>query len=220
MATSCKYYYGKLFAHLAGALTVSAVSAETSNIGTKIYGNTSVLVQFLVNLAIMLLLLQGVFMTKPGGVPKYVFFIALAFWFGQLLQPYIRGLEEKGTLTEVLAMTAGVFGGMMALGFYDSMNILGFGSYLLAGLIGLIIVRFAVYALGTPEEKQKSIKWLNMFGVALFALFTAYDIQVARVGAALCRLAQRKLKMDPDYPAMSLSLYLDFVNIFVNMDGD
>jgi hypothetical protein len=220
MATSCKYYYGKLFAHLAGALTISAVSAETSNIGNTIYGNTSVLIKFLANLAIMLLLLQGVFMTKPGGVPKYVLFIALAFWLGQLIQPYVRHLEDKGTLIEVLAMTAGVFGGMMALGFYDSMNILGFGPYLIAGLIGLIIVRFAVYALGTPEEKQKSIKWLNMFAVALFAVFTAYDVQVARVGAAFCRIAQRKLKIDPDYPVQSLGLYLDFLNIFVNMDSD
>ena len=74
---SCKNYFGKVFAHLAAALAISAASAETSNIGSTIYGNASVLKQFLGNLAIMLGLMFGVFLTRPGGVPKYAFFIAM-----------------------------------------------------------------------------------------------------------------------------------------------
>jgi len=220
MAPSCTNYYGKLFAHLAAALAVSAVSAETSNLGSQMYGNSSDLVQFIGNLAIAFGLVYGTFRTKPGGIPKYAFFFALAFWLGQIIKPYVKKLEDKGSLTEILVLTTGVFVGMMALGFYDSMNILGFGPYLFAGLVGLIFARLILFALGTPEEKQKGVKWLNMFGVALFALFTAYDVQVARVGAAFCRIAQRKLKIDPDYPAQSLGLYLDFINLFVNMGDD
>jgi FtsH-binding integral membrane protein len=99
------------------------------------------------------------------------------------------------------------------------MNLLGFGPYLIAGLIGLIIARVAVHALGTPEEKAKGVPWLNTIGVALFAVFTAYDIQVLRVFAKRCKTL-KKAKIEPDYPKQSLNLYLDFIYIFLNMDSD
>jgi FtsH-binding integral membrane protein len=217
---NCKNYFGKVFAHLAAALAISAVSAETSDIGSTIYGNASVLMKFLGNLAILLGLMYGISITRPGGVPKYVFFIAFAFWIGQVLKPYVDRLDANGALTRTLVLTTGVFVGMMALGFYDSMNLLGFGSYLMAGLIGLIAAQMLLLALGTPEEKRKGIQILNVVGVALFAVFTAYDVQVLRRNAKFCSKTQKNLKMDPDYPAESLGLYLDFVNLFTRLGDD
>ena len=204
---------------MAAALAVSAVSAETSNIGATMYGNSSVLIKFLGNLAIMLGLLFGMYATKPGSIPKYLLFGAFAFWIGQVVKPYVIHLQDRGTLTRVLVLTTGVFVGMMALGFYDSMNLLGFGPYLMAGLLGLIVAQMLLLALGTPAEKRAGFKLLNFFGVALFAAFTAYDVQVLRDGAKGCRSVQKKFKRDPDYPVESLGLYLDFINIFVRMGG-
>ena len=217
---SCNNYFGKLFAHLAAALAVSAVSAETSNLGATMYGNSSALVKFIGNLAILFGLLLAIPAVKPGSVTKYVLFGALAFWIGQVLKPYVVKLQDKGTLTRVLILTTGVFLGMMALGFYDSMNLLGFGPYLMAGLLGLIVAQLLLLALGTPAEKKAGFKLLNFFGVALFAAFTAYDVQVLRAGAKACRTMQKKFKMDPDYPTESLGLYLDFMNLFVRLGGD
>ena len=214
---SCKYFFGKVFAHLAGALAVSAVSAEYSNLGQQLLGGTSLLVNTLLSLGILLGLLFGTQMTKPGGFAKYGFFIAFAFWMGQSLKPYVDRLQDKGTLTRVLTLTAGVFGAMTALGFYDSGNFLGLGPYLFAGLIGLIIAQLLVLLLGTPEEKRKGIQWLNLIGVAIFSLFTAYDIQVLRVNAKLCRSGKN---VQPDYPVESLGIYLDFINLFVRLDED
>lgn len=217
---SCDYYFGKVFAHLAAALAVSAISAQSSNIGTTMYGDTSKLLQFLGNMAILLGTLYGIYATKPGGIPKYALFLFFAFWMGQIIKPYIVNLQDKGTLTRVLILTTGVFVGMMALGFYDSMNLLGFGPYLFAGLVGLIAAQLLLLAFGTPEEKQKGLKWLNLFGVALFAVFTAYDVQVIRAGAGSCRRSQKKLRVDPDYPVESLGLYLDFINLFTRLGDD
>lgn len=214
---SCNNYFGKLFAHLAAALAVSAVSAETSNIGTTMYGNSSILIKLLGNLTIMFGLMYGMFITTPGSLAKYVIFAAFAFWIGQIIKPYVIHLQDKGTLTRVLILTTGVFLGMMALGFYDSMNLLGFGPYLFAGLIGLILAQLLLLALGTPEEKKAGFRFLNFFGVALFAALTAYDVQVLRSGATACRTMQKKYKMDPDYPVESLGLFLDFINLFQNM---
>lgn len=211
---SCKYYFGKVFAHLAGALAVSAASAEYSNASEKLLGGTSVLIHTLISLAILIGLLFGTQLTKPGGFAKYAFFIAFAFWIGQTLKPYVEHLQDKGTLSRVLTLTTGVFAAMTALGFYDSGNFLGLGPYLLAGLLGLIIAQVLVLVLGTPEERRKGIQWLQLIGVALFSLFTAYDIQVLRVNARLCKTGKN---MQPDYPVESLGIYLDFINLFVNM---
>jgi FtsH-binding integral membrane protein len=214
--SSCKYFFGKVFAHLAGALAVSAASAEYSNLGAELLPQSSVLIKFVVNLVIGLGFLYGVLLTQPGGFAKYGFFLAFAFWVGQVLKPYVERLQDKGTLTRVLTLTTGVFVAMTALGFYDSGNLLGLGPYLLAGLIGLILAQILLLALGTPEEKKKGIQWLSMFGVALFSLFTAYDIQVLRVNARLCKVGKNS-RFQPDYPVESLGIYLDFINLFSNM---
>jgi FtsH-binding integral membrane protein len=216
--SSCKYFFGKVFAHLAGALAISAASAEYSTLGAQLLPQSSVLVKLVLNLALLFGLLYGTQVTQPGSIPKYAFFIALAFWVGQILKPYVERLQDKGTLTRILILTTGVFAAMTALGFYDSGNFLGLGPYLLAGLIGLILAQVLVLAFGTPEEKRKGIQWLNMFGVALFALFTAYDIQVLRVVARRCRRGNKSV-FQPDYPVESLGIYFDFINLFVKM-GD
>jgi len=217
---SCDYYFGKVFAHLAAALAVSAISAGTSNIGATMYGDASKLLKVLGNMVILIGTAYGIYATKPGGIPKYALFLFFAFWVGQVMKPYVLQLQDKGTLTRVLILTTGVFVGMMALGFYDSMNLLGFGPYLGAGLLGMIVAQLLLLAFGTPEEKQKGLKWLNLFGVALFAVFTAYDVQVLRAGAGSCRTAQKKLRVDPDYPVESLGLYLDFINLFARLGDD
>jgi FtsH-binding integral membrane protein len=219
MPPSCKYFFGKVFAHLAGALAVSAASAEYSNLSEQLLGGTSLLIHTLISLAILIGLLFGTQLTRPGGFAKYGCFIAFAFWIGQTLKPYVAHLQDKGTLTRILMLTAGVFAAMTALGFYDSGNLLGLGPYLLAGLLGLIIAQALLLALGTPEEKRKGIQWLHLIGVALFSLFTAYDIQVLRVNARLCRTGKNS-PFQPDYPVESLGIYLDFINLFVNMGGD
>lgn len=217
---SCDNYFGKIYAHLGVALAISAISAETTDIGDTMYGNTSELVKFILNLVILFAAMYGIYITKPGGIPKYLFFGFFAFWIGQLIKPYVNRIQDKGTLTRVLVLTTGVFVGMMALGFYDKMNILGLGPYLFAGLIGLIFAQLLVLVLGTPEEKRKGIQWLNIIGVALFAVLTAYDIQVLRASAASCKTLQKKFKIQPDYPRDSLGLYLDFINLFVRMDDN
>lgn len=203
---------------MAGALAISAASAEYSNLGEQLLGNSSLLIKIIVNIAVAIGLLFAVQMTAPGSLFKYPLFIAFAFWTGQALKPYVERLEDKGTLTRVLILTSGVFAAMTALGFYDSGNFLRLGPYLLAGLIGLIIAQLLVRALGTPEEKKKGIQWLQIFGVVLFSLFTAYHIQFLRVSARLCKL-QKNRNFQPDYPVESLGIYLDFINLFVNMDS-
>lgn len=214
----CDQYYGKTFSHLAVALTIAATSAEYSDLGKSITVPGSPFLSFLVSFAISLLLLFGVLWTSPGNPLKYVFFLSFAFWMGQIVKPFVKNLEENKLLVRVLLLTLGVFIGLTAVGFYDNQNTLGFGPYLLAALIGLIVTRLLIYTFATPEERAKAENWLALMGVAIFSLFIVYDTQLMKANARMCKSLLRSGRK-PDYPAESLGLFLDFLNLFENL-GD
>jgi len=218
MDTTCDHYFGKIFLHLAGAIGISAASAEYVDIGDKLYGNLSPLLKVLLNLAITLGLFHGVYQTQPNSPLKYGFFAALAFWFGQIAKPYVYYLKDNGNLTEVFLLTLGVFVGMAAIGFYDKDNILGFGPYLLAALVGLLLAQLGLYIFASAEQKKKAFRYMQLISIALFALFTAFHIQVIRANRTACKNAIRDSRtVVPDYVKESLGLYFDFMSLFRNM---
>jgi FtsH-binding integral membrane protein len=174
------------------------------------------MVNLVISFVLLLGTLFGVLLTPPGSPLKYVFFVAFAFWLGQTIKPLVKNLEDNNLLVRVLVLTTGVFVGLMAIGFYDNQNTLGFGPYLLAALIGLIITRIVIYLVATPEERAKSENWMALAGVGIFSLYTVYDTQIVKENARMCGSMLRKGRL-PDYPAESLGLFLDFVNLFTNL---
>lgn len=211
----CDYYFGKTFAHLAAALAVASASAEYSNLGAAIKLPASPIVNLVISFVILLGTLFGVMLTPPGSI-KYVCFAAFAFWLGQTMKPLVKNLEDNNLLVRVLLLTSGVFVGLTAIGFYDNQNTLGFGPYLLAALIGLIIARIVIYVVATPEEKAKAENWTALAGVGIFSLYTVYDTQIVKENARMCGSMLRKGRF-PDYPSESLGLFLDFMNLFANI---
>lgn len=152
-------------------------------------------------------------MLEPGPV-KYVLAIAFAVVLGQILTKFVKKLEDKKILDDVLITVAGIFLAMTAVGFYDNQNILGFGVYLFAGLIGLIIARVLLILGmlgGAPSQSISAINTgLSWFGTALFTVYVAYDTQRIKEDA------RRKRK---DYINSSMGLFLDAINLFTNV-GD
>lgn len=210
---SCQNYFGKVFAHVGGALAIAAVSAETSDIGAKALKGQHRMIQLLLNLVISFVLIYGVMRTKQGGIPKYLFFAAFAFWMGQVLKPLVDQLQDKKQIERVLILTTGVFAGMAAVGFNDNQNLLGFGPYLLAALFGLILAQIGLAIFSSPEDKAKAFEIIRFLGVGLFAAFTAYDVQRIKRSSSLCR-KMKNAGVQPDYPSESLGLFLDYVNLF------
>lgn len=181
------------YLHLTGALALTAVSSERTLLpgGTLLAAILSFVLIFLLGFA------------RPGPY-KYFLFATFSILIGQLLAPQVQTLEAKGQLREVLASVAGIFLAMTVVGFVDR-GLLGFGAYLMAALIGLIVARLflIVVKLGDPTaDITKTNTVLNWVGTALFAVFVAYDTQV---------LKQRK---NTDYVDASLNLFLDIINLF------
>lgn len=215
MAPTCKYYLAKTFAHLAGALSITAVSSQFP---IAAYLPKSVGVDIAIFITSMILLFFGIPILigiSPVSPYKYPLAIAMAAFFGQTMSSLIHRLDDKNTLLDVLAMTTGVFAGMVALGLYDNQNIMGLGAYLLAGLVGLLLASLILIILRATKaisggQAMTGSKALSGVGVGIFALLTAYDTQNMKERARAC-------KGIPDYANESVSFFLDFINLFSNL---
>lgn len=188
-------HIGITYLHLTGALALTAVSSETP---VSIPGVTLIAAI----LTFVLIFLLG---SARSGPYKYFLFALFSIAIGQVISPSVKSLEASGQLREVLASVAGIFLAMTVVGFVDKQNFLGFGGYLMAALIGLIIARLflMVAKLGDPKSDiTKASTFLNWVGTGIFAIFVAYDTQ---------QLKERRYK---DYVDASLGLFLDIINLF------
>jgi FtsH-binding integral membrane protein len=186
---------GLTYLHLTGALALTAVSSETP---VSIPGVTLIAAI----LTFVLIFLLG---SAKAGPYKYFLFALLCVSIGQLISPSVKSLQASGQLREVLASVAGIFLAMTVVGFVDKQNFLGFGGYLVAALIGLLVARLLliVAKLGDPSsDVKKASTLLNWLGTGLFAVFVAYDTQL---------LKERRYR---DYVDASLGLFLDIINLF------
>lgn len=211
----CDHYYGKVFAHLAGGMGITALSAEYSNLGSKLVPGSPVGSAFVL-LGISLALIFGMNYVSPGGIMIYVLYAAFAFALGQTIKPLVKRVEQNHQLVHILTLTTGLFVGMMAIGFYDNQHTLGFGPYLLVALLGLIVAELVWFLVSTPEQYKQSQSYSALFGIILFSFFTVYHTQVIKKRAQSCR-AELNRGNYPNYPVYSLLFLLDYVNLFTDM---
>lgn len=198
-------FIGITYLHLLGGLGITALSSQNP-ISSNPY---VVLVEAILSIVLIFVILA----LQPGPI-KYVLAIGFAALLGQILTRFVKKLEDKKTLDDVLIIVAGIFLAMTAVGFYDNQNILGFGVYLFAGLIGLIIARIILILglLGGASNQSVSAvnTALSWFGTALFTVYVAYDTQ---------RMKEDSLLKKKDYINSSMGLFLDVINLFQNV-GD
>ncbi|MDO8421685.1 MAG: Bax inhibitor-1/YccA family protein [Parvibaculum sp.] len=112
------------------------------------------------------------------------------------------------SITQTFFVTAIAFGGLSLYGYTTKRDLTGFGSFLIMGVIGLLVASVVNIWLASPM-----IQWaVSVLGVLIFAGLTAYDTQRIKemyyVGDAAAT-ASKKAIMG------ALSLYLDFINMFM-----
>jgi len=191
---------GMTYLHLTGALALTAVSSEYPMTDSPIVA----IIEFLAIIALTFLIIPA----KPGPY-KYFLFAVFAILVGQTLAPLVDKFQAKGTLREVLFSVAGIFLAMTVVGFLDNQNILGFGPYLFAALLGLIIARIILlFTQDYSVNSEKANSFLNFFATALFAIYVAYDTQ----------LLKEKQRKPYDYVNSSMGLFLDIINLFSSQD--
>lgn len=121
---------------------------------------------------------------------------------------------QLGSVVSCFVAAAGIFGIMAFLGYTTEVDLSKFGPILMVGVIGLVIASVVNMFIGSSQFDYI----MSFFGVAIFTALTAYDVQkIKRIGLGLEEGGQQIGSNDSKKLAImaALSLYLDFINIFL-----
>ena len=118
-------------------------------------------------------------------------------------------LYSEAIITKVFLITAGTFGTMAFVGYTTKSDLTSLGKLAFMGLIGIIIATVVNLFIGSSGMDLI----ISYIGVAVFIGLTAYDAQNIKHMLAMCpdggEQAQKLALMG------ALSLYLDFINLFL-----
>jgi uncharacterized protein len=115
---------------------------------------------------------------------------------------------DLGSISAAFVSAAGMFGAAAVYGAVTKRSLASIGGFLFMGLIGLIIAMFLNLFL--LHSSQFDLV-LSIFGVGLFVGLTAWHVQRIANGD----LAAYTGSMEKGAVLGALSLYLDFINIFL-----
>jgi len=115
------------------------------------------------------------------------------------------------SIAQTFLATAIAFASLSLWGYTTKKDISGWGSFLMMGVIGLIVVSIINIFVGSP-----AIAWaISVIGILIFAGLTAYDTQRLKV-----EYIQHAQMADSEWLGKSaimgaLSLYINFINMFM-----
>ncbi len=113
------------------------------------------------------------------------------------------------SIVQTFFVTAAAFAGLSLYGYTTKRDLSGFGTFLVMGLIGLIIA--SVVNIFLASSMMSFI--ISVVGVLIFAGLTAYDTQ--RLKHMYDHVAGNEQMMGRTAIMGALSLYLNFVNMFM-----
>jgi uncharacterized protein len=120
-------------------------------------------------------------------------------------------IYTQTSITEVFFITAGTFAGTSLYGYTAKRDLTSFGSFLIMGLIGILIAMVVNIFLHSPAVAFA----ISILGVLIFVGLTAYDTQRIKVsylqyGSSYgIEMAGKRSVYD------ALTLYLNFINLFM-----
>jgi len=200
-----KSFVSNVFSMMFVALGITAITAYWfANSGIVKTGIT----HWIIMLAPLgLVLLMGTRFTKLSAPILMSIFILFSVLMGMSLS-YVFLAYNLGTISSTFFITAGTFGTMAVLGYTTSTDLTKFGSILYMALIGIIIASVVNWFMGSAQLDYI----ISIAGVLIFTGLTAYDVQkIKRIGAS-AQEGETKQKL---VIMGALTLYLDFINLFL-----
>lgn len=163
---------------------------------------------FIAELAMVLILSARIM--KMSFMTAGLMFAAYAILNGVTMS-FIFAAYTSESIAQTFFVTAGTFAGMSILGYTTKKDLSGIGRALYMLLIGLVIATIVNWFLASSGLAMI----LNYAGVVIFVGLTAYDTQ--KIKNMLQVYSEAGLNDHTNKLALlgSLSLYLDFVNLFL-----
>jgi FtsH-binding integral membrane protein len=189
------------------AVVQTGAGLELTSFGQTIYQSPLMWVLVLAPLGLVFFLSYGINRLSAGTA------LLLFFVYAGLLGVSLSSifLAYTGTsITRVFFISAATFGALSLYGYTTQRDLGPIGSFLFMGLIGIIIASLVNIFLASS-----AMSWMiSVVGVLIFAGLTAWDTQKIKEMYSVQddgTVAGRKAVMG------ALSLYLDFINLFLMM---
>jgi hypothetical protein len=140
-----------------------------------------------------------------------------AFWaFGALMGLSLSTIFVVFTgisIAQTFFATAAAFGALSLWGYTTQKDLSGWGSFLIMGVIGLLVASL----LNMFFFESSALQWaISLLGVLIFAGLTAYDTQQIKNEYLEARgMPGGEAYLEKGAVMGALRLYLDFINMFM-----
>ena len=212
-------YMLKVYNYMGSALLVTGIVAlltfkfavlslsplQFTPLGNSLYSSGLAWVVMLAPLGVVLYMSFGI--AKMSAAKAQTVFWLFAALMGLSLSSIFVVYTET-SITRVFFITAGTFGAMSIYGYTTKRDLTKFGSFLMMGLIGIIIASLVNIFL----KSSMMYFVISILGVLIFVGLTAYDTQKIKnmyAASDTGELIGKKAVMG------ALTLYLDFINLFI-----
>ena len=152
----------------------------------------------------------GAAINRLSAAGAQLFFYAFAAIMGLSLS-WIFVAFTGMSIAQVFLITSIAFAGLSLWGYTTKKDISGWGSFLIMGVIGILVASIVNIFLQSPAIMFA----VSILGVLIFAGLTAYDTQKIKND-----YIQHAAQMDSEWLGKAaimgaLNLYLDFINMFM-----
>lgn len=152
----------------------------------------------------------GAVLNRISAAGAQTYFYAFAALMGASLSSIFL-IYTGMSIVQTFLITAISFAGLSLYGYTTKRDISAWGSFLIMGVIGLLVAMIVNIFLGSPAIQFA----ISVLGVLIFAGLTAYDTQKIKTD-----YIQHAHAMDSEWLGKSaimgaLNLYLDFINLFM-----
>lgn len=205
VAGTMKRVYVKMTLGLIVTALVSLFCASSTGYLTFLFNNRWFMWALVIAEFALVFGISGAINRMSSAVATALFYLFTAVNGAMLCTIFLA--YSPGSIAKTFFITAGTFGAMSVYGYFTPNDLSRWGSFLFMALIGLIIA-----SLVNIFMHSSTLDWIiSIAGVIIFVGLTAWDTQqIKRMamempGEHLGRLATLG----------ALSLYLDFINLFL-----
>jgi FtsH-binding integral membrane protein len=201
-------HMARVYGYMAGGLALTGIvayAAAASGFYQSIAGTPLIWIVMLAPLGFVLALSFGI-QRMSAATATLLFWVYAAVMGLSLGSIFLVFTGES--IARVFFITAATYGAMSLYGYTTRSDLSRFGSFLMMGLIGIVIASLVNIFVGSSALQFA----ISIIGVVVFVGLTAYDTQ---------RIKQMYLESDTGEIAGkkavlgALALYLDFINLFM-----
>ena len=180
-------------------------SIELTPIGNALYNSALMWIVMLAPLGVVFYMSFGI-RKMSASKAQTTFWIFAALMGASLSSIFL--VYTGASITRVFFITAGTFGAMSIYGYTTKRDLTKLGSFLMMGLIGIIIA--SVVNIFMKSTMMYFV--ISILGVLIFVGLTAYDTQKIK---NMYLVSDSGEIMGKKAVMGALTLYLDFINLFI-----